>query len=189
MKKIIIALQLSLMLVSINVFSQTSEKTLIAKFLVEGGFEYGGDKIYNYDSGRLMKAGQGAYLAVGGQFELSKVKNFMLRVSIGYKYDRTATDNGNFRFTRIPVNLMPYFKVKEDFRFGIGIASHYNIKLKSDVRSDVSFTGSFGPRPRFEFGYKWITISYTLINYIEETDGWYSANSIGISGSFTFPKN
>ena len=192
MKKIIIALQLSWILVSINAFSQTSENALIGKFLIEGGYEYGGDEVLNgfttNHGDDLLKAGQGAYLAVGGQLELSKVKYLMLRASIGIKYHRKAVVDDNTRLTKIPVRLIPYLKIKNNFRLGIGVTMDAKVKLKKD--GNVSYAGylsSIGPR--FELGYKWLAISYTSINYLAETDGIYSASSFGLSTSFTFPKN
>jgi len=45
MKKILLILNLSLLLVFMNAYAQESEKPLTANFLIEGGIEYGGDEI------------------------------------------------------------------------------------------------------------------------------------------------
>jgi len=190
MKKILFTIQISLLLISINTFSQKPENPLVAKFLIEGGAEFGGDEIlkvsFTNGEDQSMKAGQGLYLSVGGQLEFSKVKNFMLRASIGIKYNTTAANNANIRLTRIPINLIPYWKIKNDFRFGIGITSHQSIKLKGDgFVSDVAFTSTIGPR--IEFGYKWVALNYTSINYKADSIDEFSASSIGLAISFVFP--
>ncbi len=190
MKLLIFAFQLSLMLISINVFSQTSENFLKGKLLIEGGIEYGGDEIlkvfFTNGGDQTIKAGQGGYLAFGGQLEFSKIKHLMLRASVGIKYNTTAADNANIRLTRIPINLTSYLKIKNDFRVGLGITSHQNVKFKGDgFVSDLDFTSSIGPR--FEFGYKWVALTYTSINYKVETGKELSASSLGLSVSFVFP--
>ena len=199
MKKIIIVLQLSLMLVSINAFSQTStfpqtaERALIGKFLIEGGYEYGGDEILNgltaaaIQGDDLVKAGQGAFLAVGGQLEFSKLKLLMLRASIGIKYHRVAFEDGTVQLTKIPVRLMSYIKIDDNFRFGIGVTTDTKIRLKQDGKTlnsgYESLVGSI-----FELGYKWLAITYTSLSYVAETDNRPSASSLGLSASFVFPK-
>ncbi len=192
MKKIIFATLLTFLLTATNVFSQQSENSMIARFLVEGGVEYGGDEIlkvfFTNGGDQTMKAGQGGYFGVGGQFEFTQVKNLMIRTLIGIKYNTTAADNANIRLTRFPLIVIPYWKIKNDFRVGIGIASHQQAKLKGDgFIPDVDFKSTIGPR--IEFGYKWVALTYTAINYKSEDDESFSASSIGISASFNLPKN
>ena len=190
MKKLIFFILLSLMFISKSAFSQQSDKPLTAKFLIEGGIEYGGDEIlkvfFTNGGDQTMKAGQGGYLAIGGQIGFSKVKNLLLRTSIGIKYNTTAADNANIRLTRMPFVVIPYWTIKNDFRLGIGLTSHLNAKLKGDgFISDVDFTSSIGPR--FEFGYKWIALTYTALTYKAKTNEEFSASSLGLSVSFTIP--
>lgn len=190
MKKGTIFIQVCLLFLSINAFSQKTENPLVAKFLIEGGAEYGGDEILKvfFEDGKdqSMKAGQGLYLSVGGQLEFSKVKNFMLRASIAIKYNTTAATNANIGLTRIPINLIPYWKIKNDFRLGIGITSHQAIKLKGDgFVPDTTFSSSIGPR--IELGYKWVALTYTSINYKTNSTDELSGSSIGVSISYLFP--
>ncbi|GAB3244871.1 hypothetical protein GCM10027346_42950 [Hymenobacter seoulensis] len=191
MKKVIFVFLLSLFLLSTNAFSQAVESPLQAKFLVEGGIEYGGDEIlkvfFTNGGDQTIRAGQGGFVAVGGQLEFSKIKNLMLRTSIGIKYNTTAADNANIRLTRIPINVMPSLKIKEDFRLGLGITSHQNVKFKGDgFVSDLDFKSLIGPR--VELGYKWIAVTYTALNYQAETGEDVSANSLGLAVSLVFPK-
>ena len=161
-----------------------------AKFLIEGGIEFGGDEIlkvfFTNGEDQTMRAGQGGTIAVGGQFEFKGVKQLMLRTSVGFKYNTTAADNANIRFTRFPITLMPFYKINDAFRLGAGITTHQGIKLKGDgFVNDVEFDGAIGPR--FEFGYKWLALTYTVINYTAQGEK-VSANAVGAFISFAFPK-
>jgi len=190
MRKLLFVLGFALLFISIMGTAQQTEKPLIAKFLIEGGIEYGGDEImevfFTNGEDQTMLAGQGGYIAVGGELQFAKVKQFMLRTSIGIKYNTTAAENANIRLTRLPVHLTPFWRINDDFRLGVGVTTHMNAKLKGDgFVSDVDFTSSVGPR--FEFGYKWIALTYTAINYEDEVGQSFSASSIGASVSFTLP--
>jgi hypothetical protein len=190
MNKLIFTLQLGFLLISFNAFSQQSTSPIIAKFVIEGGIEYGGDEIlkvtFTNGEDQTMRAGQGGYIAVGGQFEFSEVEKLMIRTTIGFKYNTTAADDANIRLTRIPLTLIPYWKINEDFRFGVGITSHQSVKFKGDgFAPDVDFKSSLGPR--VEFGYKWIALTYTAVNYKTPAEESFSASSVGLSVSFAFP--
>jgi hypothetical protein len=190
MKRIIFVLHISLFLTTIQVFAQQSERPLTAKFLIEGGIEYGGDEIlqvfFTNGEDQTMRAGQGGYIAVGGELQFSSVKQLMLRASMGIKYNTTAADNANIRLTRFPVHLTPFWKINDDFRLGIGLTTHMSPRLKGDgFIPDVTYTSTVAPR--FEFGYKWIALTYTAISYKDKSGESFSASSIGASISFTFP--
>lgn len=190
MKKVIFGLQLFLFLTTTQVFAQQSERQLTAKFLIEGGLEYGGDEIlqvfFTNGEDQTMRAGQGGYIAAGGELQFSSVKQLMVRASIGIKYNTTAADNANIRLTRFPVHLTPFLKINDNFRLGIGITTHFKPILKGDgFIPDVSYTSKVGPR--FEFGYKWIALTYTAISYENEAGDLFSARSIGASITLTLP--
>lgn len=162
----------------------------MAKFLAEGGIEYDGDELLTvfFTNGvdQTMLAGQGGYLALGGDFQFQKIKSLMLRATIGYKYNTTAASNANIRLTRLPINIIPYWKINEDLRIGIGITTHQIVNLNGyDFIADVVFTSPLGLR--FELGYKWVALTYTAIKYKADTNESFSASSLGVSLSLTFP--
>jgi len=179
--KCLLAIPLMVFLWSIPTFSQESNNSITAKFLVEGGIEFGGDEIlkvfFTNGEDQTMRAGQGGYLALGGQFQITKVKPLMLRAAIGLKYNTTAAENANIRFTRVPITLIPYWNINDDIRLNLCNCNPFNFY--------VCIFGSFGTR--VEFGYKWVALTYTSIKYTDELNKSVSANSVGISVSFTFP--
>lgn len=189
MKRIIFGLHL-VFLTTTQAFTQQVEGPLTAKLLIEAGIEYGGDEIlqvfFTNGEDQTMRAGQGGYINVGGELQFSSVKQLMVRASIGIKYNTTAADNVNIRLTRFPLHLTPFWKINNDFRLGIGITTHISPNLKGDgFIPDIAYTSTVGPR--FEFGYKWIALTYTAISYEDEFGKSFSASSIGASISFTFP--
>lgn len=188
-KSIILIIVVSL--ISVSIFAQKTENSF-AKFLIEGGIEYGGDELlevfFTNGGNQTMKAGQGGYIAVGGEFQFPSVEKILIRTTIGIKYNTTAADNANIRLTRVPINLIGYLKVTEDIRVGGGVSVHQNVQFKGDdFVADVEFTSKIGPR--FEIGYKWVALTYTSVNYTAATDDKFSASSLGLSVSFTFPKS
>ena len=192
MKTQFYAILFGVFLISFQGYSQTSTTPVQAKFLIEGGLEYGGDEIlkifFTNGEDQTMRAGQGGFVAVGGQFEFEKLKSFMIRTTIGFKYNTTAAENANIRLTRIPINIIPYVKIKEDFRIGVGLTSHQGVKFKGDgFAPDVDFKSSIGPR--FEVGYKWAALTYTSVKYKAPTNEEFSASSFGLSLSYVFSKD
>lgn len=190
MKRIIFVLHLGLFLTTVQVVAQQSEQPLSAKFLIEGGIEYGGDEIlqvfFTNGEDQTMRAGQGGYISIGGEVQFTRIKQLMLRGSVGIKYNTTAAVNANIRLTRFPVYLTPFWRINDDFRLGVGITTHLNPSLKGDdFVPDVAFTSTVGPR--FELGYKWIALTYTAISYEDESGESFSASSIGGSLSLIFP--
>lgn len=191
MKSKLILLPLLFCLIITQNFAQGPKRPPKSKFLIEAGIEYGGDEIlqvfFTNGEDQTMRAGQGGYIAVGGQFEFKKVKQFMIRTSIGLKYNTTAADNANIQLTRFPIQLTPFWKITDDIRLGAGLITHLSPKLNGDgFTPDVKFESNAGPR--FEFGYKWFALTYTAIKYKDDSNKSISASSFGASVSFTFPK-
>lgn len=174
-----------------QVLAQDAKLPPKSKFLIEAGIEFGGAEIlqvfFTNGEDQTMRAGQGGFIAVGGQFEFKNAKHFMLRTTLGIKYNTTAADNANIRLTRFPIQLTPFWKINEDVRLGVGISTHLGPKLNGDgFTPDVKFESNAGPR--FEFGYKWFALTYTAINYKDNFNKSFSASSFGASVSFTIPK-
>lgn len=170
--------------------AQETDKAVVAKFLLAGGIEFGGDDLlevaFTNGETQSIKAGQGGYVEIGGQFHLSQLKNFLLRASIGFKYTTTAAENADIRLTRLPINISGNYMATKDIRIGVGLSTHQNIRLKGDgFIEDYKLNKAIGPR--FEIAYKWFGLSYTIMNYVDEMDEKYSANSIGFSVSIALP--
>lgn len=192
MRTLSIYLTLSLLLFTLLANAQTTESPVIAKVLLEGGIEFGGDEIleviFTNGGEQTIQAGQGGFIAVGGQFQFPKVKPLMIRTSIGIKYVTTAADNANIRLTRWPIYVSGYWLVTDDIRVGVGAITQQAVRFKGDgFVPDLDLSSNIGPR--FELGYKWIALTYSALNYLTEADESVNASSIGIALSFALPTN
>ncbi len=88
--------------------------------------------------------------------------------------------------TRIPINLLGFWKITDNIRLGVGVTTHQFVKLNGDdFLRDVDYKSTLGSR--FEIGYKWIALTYTSINYKNDTNKLFSANSVGVCLSYGFP--
>ncbi|MEL6926220.1 MAG: hypothetical protein AAFO94_19415, partial [Bacteroidota bacterium] len=129
-------------------------------------------------------------IEAGAQYQLPKVPQLLIRGTLGFKFLLNPTENARTRITRFPVHLSANWVIKEDFRLGVGATNHLAAKVVGDgFVEDRDFDSSTGPR--FEFAYKGFALSYTIINYTDQSDGEvFSANCFGISysGTLTFNK-
>jgi len=179
-------------LASLSAVSAQSEASAIkAKFLVEGGIEYGGDDLFDATtiSGaeETIKAGQGSSIGAGGQLEFRDLPYLMFRSTLSYKFVTASAGESKIRFTRIPLHVSAFYKVTDNFRLGVGAATRFSPKLKGDgALRDGSYSSPIVPR--FELGFKWIAVTYTPFKYTADVDGQYSANCIGVFLSFGFPQ-
>lgn len=160
------------------------EKSVQLKFLAGFAAEFGGDSLLDlvFDDGseQSVNSGQGIYVFAGGELQFAELKQLRVRASVGFKYVTTKATNADISLSRIPIEASVNWMIKDDFRLGAGISSHQAINLNLDgFGTDQSFNGGFGPK--FEFAYKWIGISYTIMNYKDAFNNSFNANAFGIT--------
>ncbi|QTD36838.1 outer membrane beta-barrel protein [Polaribacter batillariae] len=184
-------IKICVLLFSICIFKLNAQENTVEnksplklKFLLGGALEFGGDSVaeiyFEDDSNQSVNAGQGGTIFAGGELFFSESQKFSLRATVGFKYVTTKATNYNITLTRIPLDLSANYMIAKDFRLGAGIVSHQNIKFNADgLEANETFTGGFGPK--FEFAWKWIGISYTIMNYKDSQNNSYNANAIGIT--------
>ncbi len=107
MKRIMFLVSLGLFFTTTQLFAQEADKPVTAKFLIEVRVEYGGDEIlqvfFTNGEDQTMRAGQGGFIALGGELQFANVRQLMLGASLGFKFNTTAADNANIRLTRLPL--------------------------------------------------------------------------------------
>ncbi|MEJ8756542.1 hypothetical protein WG947_06025 [Pontibacter sp. H259] len=161
------------------------------RFLLGGAFEFGGDEVakvlFTNGDDQSVKAGQGIAIAVGAEFQLRQLEQLRLRATIGYKYVTTAADNAHIRLTRVPMHLTANWMATEKLRFGAGVVKHQSIKLNADgIGENMEFDGNTGCI--FEVAYSGIGLSYTIMEYKDQDNIAYSANSFGLTISGVLPR-
>ena len=187
MKKSKILILFGALLLSVSSFSQDNsdiKSKAKLKFLVGGALEFGGESVaevfFTDGSEQSLNAGQGGTIFAGGELFFNENQNFSLRGTVGFKYLTTKATNYNITLTRFPIEMSANFYTKNNLRFGLGLSSHQGIKFSSDgLAGDENFTGGFGPK--FEIAWKWIGISYTIMNYKDSMNNSYGANAFGIT--------
>lgn len=184
--KIVLKL-ITLFIISIC-FTNNSLAQQPVKLLLVGGVEFGGDEVVRVefvDGGdQTIDAGQGGFIDVGFLFQPPTIDFFHIRGTVGYKYVTTAANNANITLTRFPIALSGNFMVTDDIRLGLGYVAHTNIKFNADgLGEDFSFDDANGLR--FEVAYKWFGLSFTAMDYTDDLDIDYNANSIGFNISGT----
>lgn len=170
---------------------QAEKKGSPFRFLIRGGLEYGGDdvaEVYFVDgSKQSVKAGQGASIGIGAEFQVPSLKNLLFHATAGYKFVTTKADNANISLSRVPVQVTANLMATKELRFGAGVASHQAIRFKADgIGEDITFRNALGPT--VELAYSVIGLTYTAMTYRDQADKKYSANAIGVSITFALPK-
>jgi len=158
-------------------------------FLIEGDLEYGGDDIVTVDfedgSSQDIKAGQGGTIAVGGYFKPQADAPFSVRATVGYKFVMTAADNADIGIDRMVYELVANYDWPSGWRVGAGLTQHTNIEFDADgFGRNVRFDDATGFTA--EFGWKWISLSYTAIDYKDEFGGKWDAGSLGLALAWRF---
>lgn len=82
---------------------------------------------YQDGSTQDIKSGGLAFFYLGGEFRWVG-SPMALQGLVGYHYDTTAANNGNVRFSRVPVEVTGMFNPAERFRVGAGL--HYDTNLQ-----------------------------------------------------------
>ena len=121
-------------------------------------------------------------------------KKFELQSTLGYYADSAPASNGDASFTRLPIELMSFWRYKQ-FRIGGGITHHFNPKLKVDFdningNGTVKYNNASGLiiqadyyySDRFGVGLKLTDIDYKARQSNQKFDG----NSVGVVGSYLF---
>jgi len=158
-------------------------------FLVEGDLEYGGDDIVTIDfedgSSQDIKAGQGGTIALGGYFKPRVDGSFSVRATVGYKFVTSAADNADIGIDRMVYEIVGNYDWPSGWRVGAGLVQHTNIEFDADgFGRNVKFDDATGFTA--EFGWKWISFSYTAIDYKDEFGGKWDAGSLGLALAWRF---
>lgn len=169
----------------------SAQNTTPLRFLIEGGLALGGDDVatVNFTNGQSQRvnAGQGISMGVGAEYAIPSLESIRLRSSVGIKYVTTAADNAHIRLTRIPINVSGNYVFNDTWRLGLGMSFHTNIKFNAGGIGD-NFTLGNASGPFIEFAYKWVGLTYTIMNYKDAFGEAYNANSIGLTFSGVLPK-
>lgn len=136
MKEILIGAALAL---GTQLGAYAADAAAPVKFLLGGGFTFGGDKLatvgFNDGSTENIRAGALLMLYGGTEIRLGDLVSF--QATLGYHVDDTSpASNGSLRFSRMPVDLLLHFRINEQLRLGAGVQLVHKAELKGS--GDVS---------------------------------------------------
>jgi hypothetical protein len=187
MKKSIRAAALTAALMSVSSFTQSAEPDKRGGFLGQLDLDFGGDDIatlaFTNGDTQNVKAGQGLGLGIGGWFRPAESVPFELQGILGYKVVWTAADNADIKMTRTTLQLNGIYRFANDWYAGGGYTMHMSPELDGDgFFEDVEFDDANGFT--FEFGWKWIGLHYTSMEY--SSPGFEDADASNIGIRFTY---
>jgi hypothetical protein len=59
---------------------------------------------------------------------------------VGFHFDKTNGSNFNFKYSRIPLEVMAHYAINDDWRVGAGLRYSLSAKFKSD--GDLAYLGT-----------------------------------------------
>lgn len=168
MKKSVCAAALAAALTCATSAAQADEPVKRGGFLAQLDLDYGGDDLatLSFTNGETqnIKAGQGIAIGVGGYFRPVESTPFELQGILGYKVVFNASDNADIKVTRTTLQLNGIYRFANDWYAGGGYTMHMSPELDGDgFFEDVQFDDASGFT--VEFGWKWIGLHYTTMDY------------------------
>ena len=165
---------------------QTAGKT--SGWLTTFNAEFGGDAVvtvlFTDGSTQDVNAGQGISLSVG-RFIRPNAGPFMYSAGLGYKYVTTKADNADITLTRFVLDARVDRGLPNNLWIGAGPVLHVGTQLKTDgLGPNESYDPALGLNLRF--GWKALSVTYTMMTYKAELGGTYNASGIGFSGHYPF---
>ena len=182
MKKFVCAAAVAAALISASAV-QAAEPAKRGGFLAQLDFDYGGDDVatLSFTNGdtQNIKAGQGVAFGVGGYFRPIESSPFELQGILGYKVVFNASDNADIKVTRTTLQLNGIYRFANDWYAGGGYTMHMSPELDGDgFFEDVQFDDASGFT--VEFGWKWIGLHYTAMDYSSPGFEDVDASNFGI---------
>ncbi|MFL5541030.1 MAG: hypothetical protein ACJ8J0_18725 [Longimicrobiaceae bacterium] len=153
------------------------------RLVLQGKLEMGGDPVATvlFEDGSEQKVvtGQGATFAVGAQARPSRTSPFAVRATGGVKFMTTAATNADIFLLRFPLELVGTYDFAHDFHAGGGVVYHTGLKFYGGgVGDDLEFDNATGAT--VEVGWRWLALSYTKIDYTDESGQTYNASNVGL---------
>ena len=164
----------------------SAEKT--TGWLMTFNAEFGGDAVatvlFTDGSEQDVNAGQGISLSVG-RFFRPNAGPLMYSAGLGYKYVTTKAENADITLTRFVLDARVDRGLANHLWIGAGPVLHVGTKLRTDgLGPNESYDPALGIN--FRFGWKALSVTYTMMSYKGELGGTYNASGIGFSGHYPF---
>ncbi len=149
-------------------------------FLASGGLTSGGDTLAEVtNGGGTLKAGGLFYFAFGTAYQFAE-SPFQLQASVGYHFDTISADDGSADFGRVFFEVMPFYKINDNIRAGLGITGVLSADY-SDPFDDLEFDNPIGLTAEVGFNWGLPNGSWWGLRYVDMEYTIESINGIDIS--------
>lgn len=156
-----------------------------------GGLTHGGDRIggLEYEDGSTNNLDAGAFAYVGAGLEYDANDKFIVKLNGQYHWDMAAAKNGDMTFSRIVLEAIPYYRLNDNFRLGLGLGLHTNVELSGDFTGDIEYgnatavIGSLGYQ--FDNSDSWIELRFVSVDYEIEKVGGLSLSDYNLTAPKT----
>jgi hypothetical protein len=145
-----------------------------------------------YTDGTTQKVRSGGLIHLFGGIEYQSA-DFAVQATLGYHVDDTSARNGSVRFSRLPIEVLGFWRASERVRLGGGarIATSPEVSSSGAASSvgDVTFDSKLGLVLQGEY-VVWSDRASVLMRYVVEDYGSgrekISGNHVGVGFSFRF---
>jgi hypothetical protein len=146
----------------------------------------------SYTDGTTQKVRSGGLIQLFGGIEY-QAADFAVQATLGYHVDDTSARNGSVRFSRMPIELLGFWRASERVRLGGGarIATSPEVSSSGAASSvgDATFDSKLGLVLQGEY-MVWSDRASVLMRYVAEDYGVgrnkISGNHVGVGFSYRF---
>ena len=141
MKKILT--YLLLMLASTASFAyETNTNETNFKTFVSMGLTVGGDDLATFSDGSSLTTGGLLYFSFGTTYTVPET-DFQIQAALGYNFDDVAAVNGDFGFSEMSFEIIPFYRVTEKTRIGFGLFNVLSAEFTSPF-GNIDFDSTTG---------------------------------------------
>jgi hypothetical protein len=175
-------------------YAQEAATPAATKFLVTLGITNGGDTLatVEYDDGDDIDMKAGGLLLLGAGIDHQFGNGWEIQSTLNYHFNRTDADNGDAEFTRMPIDVLGFYRAG-NHRFGGGVTYHLNPEFEIDTDfadGDIEFDNALGWVIEYDYffsegisaGLRYTMIDYEASDFDVELDG----NHLGLIINFAF---
>ncbi|CAM8628329.1 hypothetical protein MCEZEM1_03156 [Comamonadaceae bacterium] len=110
---------------------------------------------YTNGSPFAIKAGNGLAVAAGASYALNTSTD--MQVSVGHERTSTSSPDGEFAFTRVPVELLGFYNLGDHWRLGGGLRLATSARLESSGSVAAVGNYTFSPKPGYVLEAQYLT--------------------------------
>jgi opacity protein-like surface antigen len=146
MKKLLIAVASAV--VPLFAQAQAAHVVVVRPFL-SFGVTGGGDTFdrFRYSNGQTKSVKAGGLVQFSGGVDIAFESPFSVQASLGYHTDAANGWDGDYTFSRYPVELLGHWRLNDQFRIGAGVRKALNAKIETGgslAGGNASFKSSTG---------------------------------------------